>query len=153
VRNEALERLDVMVGSWQTTMHNAWFLEPPGQEVPGSATVEWLADAFLVFRWTMTGDVGDATSQMVLVLGRSDARDEYTALYHDERGVCRLFAMTFDGSQWTLSREDPDMFQRFVADVTPDRIKGRWEASEDEGATWRKDFDLVFDRVSPPSGA
>jgi hypothetical protein len=153
VRNDALERLDVMVGSWQTTMHNAWFLEPPDQEVPGSATVAWLADAFLVFRWTMTGDVGDATSEMVLVLGRSDARDAYTALYHDERGVCRVFAMTFDGSRWTLSREDPDMFQRFIADVTPDRINGRWEASEDEGATWRKDFDLVFDRVSPPSGA
>jgi hypothetical protein len=147
VRNEAMERLDFLVGSWRTTMRNAWFLEPPSQEVPGSATVEWLGEAFVVFRWTMEGDVGEATSEMVLVLGRSDARDAFTALYHDERGVCRVFAMTFDGSHWTLSREDPDMFQRFIADVGPDRIAGRWEASDDRGSTWRKDFDLDFVRA------
>jgi hypothetical protein len=31
--------------------------------------------------------------------------------------------------------------------VAPDRIVGRWEASEDAGATWRKDFDLIFERA------
>ncbi|MFC7492308.1 MULTISPECIES: hypothetical protein [unclassified Knoellia] len=146
MRNKDLDRLDVLTGSWDTTLTNAWFLEPADQEVPGSATIEWLADAFLVARWTMQGDVGEATSEQVLVLGRSDARDELTALYHDERGVCRVFDMTFDGSRWTLVREDPDMHQRFVADVSPDRLDGRWEASEDQGSTWRKDFDLIFTR-------
>ncbi len=134
MRNEAMEQLDVLVGSWRTTMRNAWFLEPADQKVPGSATVEWLGDAFVVFRWTMGGDVGPATSEMVLVLGRSDAHDAYTALYHDERGVCRVSAMTFDGSRWILPRQDPDMFQRLIADVEPDRIAGRWEASEDHGS-------------------
>src|SRR4051812_3348074 len=97
MRNKAMEPLDVLVGSWRTTMRNAWFLQPADREVPGSATVEWLGDAFVVFRWTMEGEVGKATSEMVLVLGRSDAKGAYTALYHDERGVCRIFAMTFDG--------------------------------------------------------
>lgn len=147
MRSEAMERLDVLVGSWRTTLRNAWFLEPAGQEVPGTATVEWLSDAFVVFRWTMEGDVGAATSEMVLVIGHSDPQDAYTALYHDERGVCRVYAMTFDDARWTLTREDSDMFQRFVADLGPDLIDGRWEASDDEGATWRKDFDLVFQRA------
>lgn len=146
MRNASMERLNVLVGSWQTTLRNAWFLEPADQEVPGTATIEWLGDAFVVFRWTMKDEVGKATSEMVLVLGRSDAQDAYAALYHDERGVCRVFTMTFDGSRWTLSREDTDMFQRFVADVEPDRIAGRWEASADHGSTWRKDFDLIFER-------
>jgi hypothetical protein len=74
-------------------------------------------------------------------------REAYTALYHDERGVCRAYDMTFDGSHWTLSREDPDMFQRFIADIEPDRIAGRWEASDDHGSTWRRDFDLIFQRA------
>jgi len=147
MRSEAMERLDVLVGSWRVTLQNAWFLEPNDLKVPGEATVEWLSDAFVVFRWTMGGDVGPATSEMVLVLGRSDPRDAYTALYHDERGVCRVFAMDFDGSQWTLNREDADMFQRFTAEVRPDRITGRWEASDDHGSTWRKDFDLAFERA------
>lgn len=137
----------MLTGSWRTTLKNAWFLEPADVEVPGTATAQWLADAFIDFRWTMEGEVGSATSEQVLVLGRSDAHDAFTALYHDERGVCRVFAMTFDGEHWTLLREDPDMFQRFVADLSPDRIEGRWEASDDRGATWRKDFDLTFVRT------
>jgi hypothetical protein len=147
MRSEAMEQLDVLVGEWRTTLSNAWFLDPPEQEVPGAATVEWLGDAFVVFRWTMQGDVGSATSEMVMVLGRSDPQDAYTALYKDERGVCRVFAMTFTDGRWTLVRQDADMFQRFVADVAPDRVAARWEASDDRGATWRKDFDLVFDRA------
>jgi hypothetical protein len=147
MRSRAMERLDVLTGSWKTTMQNAWFLEPADQKVPGTATGEWLGEAFVVWRWTMDGDVGKATSEMSVVIGRSDANDTYAALYHDERGTCRVFAMTFDGPHWTLLREDPDMFQRFVADVEPERIAGRWEASEDQGATWRKDFDLTFERA------
>ena len=142
-----MQQLDVLVGAWRTTMRNAWFLEPADRTELGSATGEWLGDAFVLFRWTMGGDVGPATSEMALVLGRSDAQDAFAAFYHDERGVCRVFAMTFQGSRWTLSREDPDMFQRFIADVEQDRIAGRWEASEDRGSTWRKDFDLVFERA------
>jgi hypothetical protein len=43
------------------------------------------------------------------------------------------------------------MFQRFIADVGPDRIAGHWEASEDHGSTWSKDFDLDFQRGSRAS--
>lgn len=147
MRNEAMSELAVLSGQWRTTMGDAWFLED-GLEVPGVASGEWLHDSLLVLRWQNQGGVGDATSDMVVVIGRSDAQDSFTALYHDERGVCRVFAMTFGDGRWALEREDPDMFQRFVAEVGSDRIVGRWEASEDRGTTWRKDFDLVFDRVS-----
>lgn len=139
MRNEALETLDVLVGEWTLTMSDAWFLEPPDTEVHGTATVEWLGDAFLLVRSTLEGE-------MSLAIGRSDAHDTYAVLYHDDRGVCRVFVMTWGGGHWTMSREDPDFHQRFVARVAPDRIRGRWEASEDQGRTWRKDFDLVFER-------
>jgi hypothetical protein len=52
----------------------------------------------------------------------------------------------FNGpSQSTMTREEPDMRKRFVTTVAADRIDGRWDASEDEGRTWRKDFDLIFE--------
>jgi hypothetical protein len=142
-----MSSLEPLVGSWEVTLRNAWFLEPADLEVPGHATVEWLHDAFVIFRWTMDDQVGDATSEMVLAIGRSDAQEAFTALYKDERGVSRVFTMTFEGGRWTLLRKDPDMYQRFIADVASDRISGRWEASDDQGATWRKDFDLEFVRV------
>jgi hypothetical protein len=140
MRNKELEALEALVGNWTLTLSDAWFLEPPGTEVQGSATVDWLGDAFVIVRAQLDGE-------LTLAIGRSDARDAYVVLYHDDRGVCRVFAMTFDGERWTLEREDPDFHQRFIADVQQDRIDGRWEASEDESQTWRKDFDLVFERA------
>ena len=139
MRNESMDALDGLVGEWTLTMSDASFLEPPGAEVQGSTTVEWIGDAFLLVHSTLQGTMG-------LAIGRSDANDAYEVLYHDDRGVCRVFAMTWGGNRWTMSREDPDFHQRFVADVEPDRISGRWEASEDQGRTWRKDFDLTFER-------
>jgi hypothetical protein len=56
--------------------------------------------------------------------------------------------MTFTGDAWTPHREDPDFHQRFVAHVSADRIDGRWDASEDRDASWRKDFDLIFERTA-----
>jgi hypothetical protein len=60
--------------------------------------------------------------------------------------------MTFADGEWVMLREDPDFHQRFVGAVTTARIAGRWEASEGGGVTWRKDFDLVFERKSGTSG-
>lgn len=147
MRSDAMGLLDVLAGSWRATMSNAWFLEPAEREVPGAATATWIGEAFMLFRWTMDGAARPATTEMSLVLGRSDASDAYTALYHDERGTSRVYGMSFNGKRWSLLREDPDMFQRFMADVSPERISGRWEASDDRGASWRRDFDLVFDRL------
>jgi hypothetical protein len=145
MRNTELAKLDGLVGAWTTTISNAWFLEPAGVEVQGSTTIERLGESLLVVR----SELGEGAhhSEMTLVLGRSDPNDVYVALYQDDRGVCRQYAMTFDGGRWTLTREDPDFHQRFIAEVEKDRILGRWEASEDQGQTWRKDFDLTFERV------
>jgi hypothetical protein len=123
-----------------------------GGLVPGSAddrghraTVEWLGGAFLRLR----ANPGEEQAQTWdYVFGRNDARDAYSVLYHDERGVCRVFDMTFDGTEWTMLREDPDFHQRWVSRFEGDTIVGRWEASDDQGSTWRKDFDLVFARTT-----
>jgi transcriptional regulator with XRE-family HTH domain len=143
-RNEALQRLETLVGDWKLTLTDAWFLESPDVEQYGQASVAWLGDAFLHLR----GELGEEHSTWDWVFGRSDATEQLTVLYHDDRGVCRVFAMTFEpDGEWTMTREDPDFHQRFIGTVGADRIDGRWEASEDAGATWRKDFDLIFERV------
>jgi hypothetical protein len=147
MRNTEMAKLSGLVGEWTTTMSDAWFLEPPGTQVPGTTTIEWLGESLLVIRSGLDGGQ-HVHSEMSLVLGRSDSNERFVALYQDDRGVCRQFDMTFDGEHWTMTREDPDFHQRFIADVEQDRILGRWEASEDAGTTWRKDFDLTFERLS-----
>jgi hypothetical protein len=143
VRNEALSQLDTLVGEWDLTLSDAFFLDEGRAVLHGSASIEWLDDAFLVMR----GAVGNADYlTWTFVFGRSDSDDEFIALSHDERGTNRVFGMTFGDGEWTLLREDRDFHQRFVASVEPERISGRWEASEDQGSTWRKDFDLTYQR-------
>ena len=143
MKNETLTELEELIGEWTLTMTDASFLESRETEVDGTATIEWLGDAFLQMRGTLGMDPGTWN----WVIGRNDPREQLVLLYHDERGVCRVFDMSFGNGQWTLTREDPDFHQRFIATVAADRIDGRWEASEDAGATWRKDFDLIFERT------
>jgi hypothetical protein len=147
MRNPEMAKLGGLVGEWTTTVSDAWFLQPPGTTVPGTTTIEWLGESLLSLRSEFHGAEG-TRSEASFVFGRSDANDRFVALYQDDRGVCRQFAMTFDGERWTLTREDPDFHQRFIARVEQDRILGRWEASEDAGQTWRKDFDLTFERLT-----
>jgi hypothetical protein len=85
-------------------------------------------------------------STLELAIGRSDARGEYVAFYHDDREVYRVFDMTFADGEWTLMREDPDFHQRLVMRVQPDRIDGRADASDDAGQILRKDLDYIFKR-------
>jgi hypothetical protein len=138
VKNAALAELEVLVGDWKLTMTGAW---SPEVQVEGSAKIEWLGDAFLVMQSELGGEPA-----WDWVIGRSDAHEKYVLLYHDERGVTRVFDMTFGDGQWAFLREDPDFHQRFVATVEQDRIVARADASEDGGQTWRKDLDLIFER-------
>ncbi len=137
MRNDQLQALDVLLGDWDVTLSRAWFLDSLETEQHGTATFAWLGDAFVGMTSVMEGE-----PTWDFAFGRRDATDTFHALYHDQRGVSRLFDMTFGDGRWTLTRTDPDFHQRWLATVADDRIVGRWEASEDEGSTWRKDFRL-----------
>ena len=145
--NDAMRPLEVLVGEWDVTMTHAWFLDSLDAEIKGSATCEWFADAFLMMRSRWEDD-----STQEFVFGRNDARDEYVAFSHDDRGVYRVFGMTFADSEWTLLREDPDFHQRIIMRIQPDRIDLRADASEDAGETWRKDLDYIFERRAAARG-
>jgi hypothetical protein len=142
MRNPALEPLDLLVGEWSLTLTDAWFLESRDVQQRGHATARWLGDGFIELEAELGG-----VPTWHFVFGRSDATGDLVALYHDPRPTSRLFRMTLADSDWRMWREDPDFHQRFVATLRPDRIDGRWDASEDSGASWRKDFDLIFERV------
>ena len=147
MKNPVIARMEPLIGRWDLVLTNAWFLDSLDVRVEGWASFDWLDESLIVFRWAL-GEV-PATVQ---VIGYSDAQERYQVLYHDDRGVARVFDMTFDGTTWTLLREDPDFHQRFTAEIEGDRIEGAWDASEDGGETWRKDFDLIFTRAGGSTG-
>lgn len=143
MRNPAIDALELLIGDWKLTLTDAWFLKSRDVRQYGHATGRWLGDAFVELEAEMEGE-----PVWHFVFGRSDPQDQLFALYHDPRPASRLFRMTFTDDEWVMLREDPDFHQRFVATVTSDRIEGQWDASEDGGITWRKDFSLTFERTT-----
>jgi hypothetical protein len=142
MRNPALERFGTLVGSWDLTLTNAWFLESMEVEQHGEVVVRWLGEAFLELTADMEGE-----RVWHFVFGHSDVNDRSIVLYHDPRPASRVFELIVEDGAWILHREDPDMHQRFVLrPVDDDLIEAHTDASDDEGRTWRKDFDLAFRR-------
>ena len=142
-RNTELEKVaKTFLGDWTLTVTNQWWLDDPTTVTTGRASCEWLDDSFLRMHAEFEG-----VPTWVFVFGRSDARDRNVVLYHDERGVQRVFDLTIEGDSWEMSRTNPDFHQRFLGRLEGSRIVAQTDASDDDGATWRKDFDIVFERV------
>jgi hypothetical protein len=148
-RAERLRRLEPLVGEWRIEVPAFSF----PADVAGEArtTFEWtLGGAFLVQRSSVpVPEAPDGLS----VIGPDDG-DGYIQHYFDSRGIARLYAMAFDGRDWTLERHAPDFsplsfHQRYVGTLGAggDRIDGRWETSPD-GEAWELDFEVIYERVA-----
>ena len=142
-----LERLEPFVGEWD--------LEPSFPTLPGAhgrTVFEWALDGrFLVQRTEIS--VPEAPNSICLI-GVDPRGGAFAQHYFDTRGVIRIYDMTFEDGVWELQRDSPDFSdlsfcQRYRGSFSDDgaTIDGYWEASRDEGATWEKDFDLVYRRV------
>jgi hypothetical protein len=141
--NPALAELAPLLGRWRMELYGAAFLPSPESRVTGSIAVEWIQDgAALAIR---QGD-SEQPPAALWIIGRDESQDEYTALYSDDRGVSRVYRMTFAAGEWRMWRETPEFSQRFEARVAADgrRVTGRWERSADRGATWEHDFNLDY---------
>jgi hypothetical protein len=146
-RSDRLERLDALVGQWRIEVP-AWPL-PPELADAARTSFEWtLGGAFLLQRSSVpVPEAPDGLS----VIGLDD-EDGYTQHYFDSRGIARIYAMTFDGRNWTLERNAPDFtplsfHQRWIGTVDGDTIRGRWEQSPD-GREWALDFEVIYTRVA-----
>ena len=144
-----LRALDRFVGEWAMTAG-----PPGGPPWPGAARVrfEWIeGGAFLAERWSLDAaglPEGTPTSG-TSVYGCDAAHGTYFQLYHDDRGVCRVYAMGLRGGEWTLRREGPPFAQRFHGTFSADGrpITSRWELQE-PGEEWKTDFDATYTRVA-----
>jgi hypothetical protein len=124
----------------------AWNVETSLGPAAAKTTFEWALDgAFVLQRSTI--DIPQAPDGLCVIAATEDG---FLQHYFDSRGVVRLYAMTFDGRTWTLTREKPDFSdfnfaQRYVGELEGDTIRGAWEINDD--GTWRKDFDLTYTRA------
>ncbi len=139
MKNKALAALEPLIGEWEYTMYNCWFLESMDTEVKGFTTIERLHDSFVVLR----NSRADKKPDDIWVIGYSDPQEKYMMFYYDQRGVSRIFNVEFDGKKMVFSREDKDFYQRMTLTITANGLHTIAEASEDKGKTWRKDLEMA----------
>ena len=143
---EALRALEPLVGEWTVEAKG-----PDGQAWPGQgrASFQWHpSGAHLVQRIIIdVPDAPDSTS----IIGCDAASGSFVQLYSDERGVCRIYSMSIDGSDWILERDGDPFPQRFVGKFGEDAhtISGRWEKAED-GSSFAIDFFLTYRKITSP---
>ncbi|GAA3801802.1 hypothetical protein ACFS5L_40565 [Streptomyces phyllanthi] len=145
-RQEALRRLDVLVGEWVV---EAEFAGGEAAAV-GRSVFEWTLDGqFLVQRTKAPDPAPDSTAIVSVDLGTG----AYTQHYFDARGVVRTYAMTFDGEVWRLLRERADFSplhfqQRFTGRIEDDgdTVRGAWELAKLGSREWERDFGLTYRR-------
>jgi hypothetical protein len=143
MNNKALAALEPLLGEWEFTMYNCWFLESMASEAKGFTTIERLHDAFVVLR----SSSADKKPGDVWVIGYSDPQEKYQMLYYDHRGVARVFNVDVDGKRMVFWREDKDFYQRMTLEINAAGLRSMAEASDDMGKTWRKDFDMSYVKV------
>ena len=77
---------------------------------------------------------------------------DYCVLYSDDRGVSRVYRMSFSDGTWRMWRDTPEFSQRFGAEVSAGQAEtnGSWQKSVDGGRTWEHDFTVRYSRLAPP---
>jgi hypothetical protein len=142
---QALRALEPLVGEWTVEAKGPDGLPWPGQ---GRASFQWHpSGAHLVQR--VTSDVPGAPDS-ISIIGCDAASGSFVQLYSDERGVCRIYSMRMDGSEWILQRDGDPFPQRFVGKISDDActISGRWEKAEDR-AGFAIDFYMTYCKIEP----
>ena len=142
--NPALKDLEFLAGDWDIELSNAAFLPKPDEKVRGSVAFRWLESGALLM---MSQGIGPPAATWVI--GRDEGGPDYTVLYFDNRGVSRVYEMSFRGRVWKMWRSNPDFSQRFEGEISEDNhmIAASWEKSAD-GKTWEHDFDLRYTKRS-----
>ena len=140
---DALKKLEPLIGEWALEA-----IPPGGEPWPGEAhaSIEWHESrSFVVMR--SRADL-PAAPNTISIIGCDAANGTYYQLYSDDRGVCRVYEMTIDESEWRLWREGEPFAQRFTGrfDDGGNTIAGRWELAED-GKSFETDFELIYRRV------
>jgi hypothetical protein len=135
-----MKQLQPFVGTWHT--------ETSLGDVRAVTTFEWaLGGAFLLQKSEI--DLPEAPDGLCVI---APDGEHFTQHYFDSRGVVRIYAMTFDGTTWTLTREKPDFSdfnfaQRYVGEFAGNQIDGRWEIKEPGDEDYRLDFEQSYIRA------
>jgi hypothetical protein len=138
----SMKPFEVLVGEWKMVgTHPAL----PGT-VQGHSSFKWLAEGVLLL-WHFDWEPGGGLPTALSVIGHDDSVETCSMLYSDERGVCRIYQMSFSGGVWKMWRNAPGFSQRMTATVSSDGNTITWHGEvSGDGFTWEQDLEVTYTR-------
>jgi len=143
-----LEPFSALIGEWAIEMtHPA----VEGTVVRGRASYQWLEGGRFVLQRAVNEhpDFPDSLS----VIGAMDGDEELSMQYFDSRGVHRVYAIGFDGTELTIERDAPGFAQRAAARLSDDgsTLAGTWQLNQDDQG-YREDLAFTYRRAAGGNG-
>jgi hypothetical protein len=147
----AIDRLAVLIGTWRMAAVFPDGRQGPPEDTAARTVFEYgPGDHMLIQRWQVPHP---AAPDGIAIITVDRARDGFLQHYFDDRGVVRLYQMTFAAGFWTLERTAADFSpldfaQRWEAELAADgeTIRGRWLHRGTSGE-WSEDFSLTYNRL------
>jgi hypothetical protein len=95
-----LQNLGRLVGKWEVELA---FPADPSNKIHPQVSFDWLENgAFIIEHFASS----------TWIIGPDDSNKTYYVLYHDERGVSRVYQMSLGDGTWKLWRNSPGFSQR-----------------------------------------
>jgi hypothetical protein len=139
-----LEPFQALIGNWTIEMTHPMVEDTV---VRGRATYEWLEGRRFLLQRAVNDhpDFPDSLS----VIGVMEGESDLSMQYFDSRGVHRVYAIGFDGTELTIERDAPGFAQRASARVSDDgaTLTGVWQLNQDDRG-YRDDLAFTYRRAS-----
>ena len=139
-----LEPFEALIGEWTMEMTHPLL---PDTVVHGRTTFEWLEGGRFVIQRAVCEhpDFPDSIS----VIGVMEGDSGLSQQYFDSRGVHRVIAIGFDGTELTQERDAPGFSQRGSARLSDDgsTVTGLYQLNENDQG-WRDDLAFIWRRAS-----
>jgi hypothetical protein len=143
-----LEPFEALLGEWAIELTHPMLGDTV---IRGRVTYEWLEGGrFLIQRAVNEHpEIPDSLS----VIGVMEGEDELSMQYFDSRGVHRVYAIGFDGTELTLERDAPGFAQRGNAKLSDDgsTLAGVWQLNRDDQG-YRDDLAFTYRRAGGADG-
>ena len=146
----SLEPFQALIGEWTIEMTHPMVEDTM---IRGRATYEWLEGGrFLIQR--AANDHPDFPDS-ICVIGVMEGEDDLSMQYFDSRGVHRVYAIGFDGTELTMERDARGFAQRASATLSDGgcTLAGVWQLNQDDQG-YRDDLEFTYRRawLDPPLG-
>ncbi len=148
----AIAELSPLIGTWRMDAAFPDARQGPPEDTGARTVFEYgPGSQFVIQRWQVPHP---AAPDGIAIITADQARGGFLQHYFDDRGVVRLYEMSFAAGSWTLQRTTADFSpldfsQRWEAELSPDgaTIQGRWLDRTDEGE-WSHDFALIYTKLA-----